>query len=218
MKTQNLFLKVLNNEMESCNGGTQTWQLNKKVSVKGKIEMCQNGIHLTLKPTQWKGTRVFIAETKKVYAFQQDEMKAVCRTAKLLLELSPSQLKTYEEGRAQLLKTYEEGRAQLLKTYEEGRAQLWKTYEEGRAQLLKTYEEGRAQLLKTYEEGEAPLWKTYEEGEAQLLKTYKEGKAPLLKTYEEGRAPLWKTYEEGCQKILHTFLSQLTAQGFHGSF
>jgi hypothetical protein len=171
-----LFLKVLDLNMDSCNGGSMKWTLGKKITVKRQIKICQKGIHLTLNPKSWKGNRIFIAETIKVYEFQEEGMKAVCRTATLLMELSPS-----------LLKTYEEGCAQFLKTYEEGCAQLWKTYEEGCAQLLKTYEEGCAQLWKTYEEGCVQLWKPYEEGCVQLLKTYKEGCQKILSDIMEGK-------------------------------
>ena len=115
-----LFLKVLDSNMNSCNGGSMKWTLTKNITVKGKIKICKNGIHLTLDPKSWSGKRIFIAQTNKVYDFQEDGIKAVCRTAKLLLELSPNQLKTYDEGRAPLWKTYNEGCAQLLKTYKEG--------------------------------------------------------------------------------------------------
>ena len=145
-------MKVLDSGMRSCNGGEQQWQIGKRVTAKGKIEMCRNGIHLTLRPSVWEGKRVFIAETSKVYDFQRGDMKAVCRSVKLLLELSDSQLKAYEEGEAPLWKAYEEGEAPLLKAHEEGKAQLWKAHEEGEAQLWKAHEEGKAQLWKAHEE------------------------------------------------------------------
>ena len=140
-----LFLKVLDSGMRSCNGGKQQWQIGKRVTAKGKIEMCRNGIHLTLRPSVWEGKRVFIAETSKVYDFQRGDMKAVCRSVKLLLELSDSQLKAYEEGEAPLLKAYEEGEAPLLKAYKEGKAQLWKAYKEACQKILSVILKGEKQ-------------------------------------------------------------------------
>jgi len=193
-----VFLKMLDKNMQSCNGGTYQWQLGKRVTVKGEIVMCTNGIHLTLHPQAWQGSRVFIAETNKVYDFQKDGFKAVCRSAKLLMELSPEQLEIYAEGEEPLSKAYEEGRAPLLKAYEEGEEPLLKAYEEGEEPLWKAYEEGRASLLKAYEEGRAPL-----------LKAYKEGEAPLLKAYKEGKVSLWKAYKEKCQKIIVKILKKV---------
>ena len=136
MTKKELFLKVLGGNMQSCNGGRQQWQIGKRVTVKGKMEMCNRGLHLTLQPSSWQGTRVFIAETSKVYDFQTEDMKAVCRSAKLLMELSPEQLEIYEEGDASLWKAYAEGRAPLLKAYKEGKASLWKAYKEGCQKII----------------------------------------------------------------------------------
>ena len=158
-KERILALKKLNQNMESCNGGSMRWQLGETVTVKGKIQMCSRGIHLTFEPSDWRGSRVFIAETFEVVDAQGN--KIVCRSAKLLLELSPSLLKAYEEGQASLLKAYLEGNASLWKAYEEGNAPLWKAYEEGKASLWKAYEEGNTPLWKAYLEGKAPLWKAY---------------------------------------------------------
>jgi hypothetical protein len=154
-----LALKILDQEMNSCNGGNLHYELNKLYTIKGQIKICQNGIHLTYRPDKWEGTRIFIAETRT--KIEEEDDKFVCRSAKLLKELTPEQLKKYKEGKAS-----------LLNTYEEGEASLWKTYEEGKAPLLKTYEEGKAPLWKTYKEGKAPLWKTYEEEIQKILKSF----------------------------------------------
>ena len=142
-----LFLKCLDENMQSCNGGKLQWKLNKKTRVKGKLVMCENGIHLTLQPKRWSGTRIFIAETNKITEFQEDGMKILCKEATLIQELTPLQLSAYEEGEAPLLKAYKEGKAPLLKAYAEGKAPLLKAYAEGKAPLLKAYEEGCQQIL-----------------------------------------------------------------------
>lgn len=115
-----LYFKVLNGNMESCNGGTQKWQINKRVTVKGKTEMCKHGIHLTLQPTAWQGSRVFIAETSTARDFQEDGMKIVCQSATLLMELPSLLLKAYEEGEAPFLKAYKEGCQKILQKILEG--------------------------------------------------------------------------------------------------
>lgn len=83
MAKKELFMKVLDENMQSCNGGKQQWQLGKRVTVKGEISMCSKGLHLTLQPTSWRGTRVFIAEASKVYDSRQDGMKAVLSLCKV---------------------------------------------------------------------------------------------------------------------------------------
>jgi hypothetical protein len=114
MKHEHLFLKLLNDNMQSCNGGNQKWTLNQKVTSKGPLEMCQNGIHVTLQPHSWKGSRVFIAKVQGIADFWSEGMKAVCRSATLLKELAPKLLKAYEEGEASLLKAYKEKCQKLI--------------------------------------------------------------------------------------------------------
>ena len=132
-----LALKILDQEMNSCNGGNLHYELNKLYTIKGQIKICQNGIHLTYRPNKWEGTRIFIAETRT--KIEEEDDKFVCRSAKLLKELTPEQLKKYKEGKASLWKTYEEGEAPLWKTYKEGKALLWKTYKEEIQKILKSF-------------------------------------------------------------------------------
>ena len=115
-----LALKVLDENMRSANGGEQQWRLGEKVTAKGKLVICENGIHLTYQPNEWRGTRVFVAKFWREADFNDIGMKLVCRSATLLCELSPKQLKAYKEGEAQLWKAYEEGEAPLRKAYKEG--------------------------------------------------------------------------------------------------
>ena len=110
-----LYLKTLDKDMMSCNGGKQEWKLNEWVNVKGKIKMCYNGIHLTLRPYKWCGERVFIAETEKVTDEVED--KVVCRKARLIYELSGRDLKACEEAIALAWKAYEEAKAPAWKAY-----------------------------------------------------------------------------------------------------
>ncbi len=168
VKARMYYLKLLDENMESCNGGKQVWKLNEWVKVKGEIVMCENGIHLTLNPSCWRGARIFVAETSKV--FDEDEDKAVCREARILYEFSKDDLKAYEEVEAPALKAYEEAKAPAWKAYEEVEAPAWKAYEEVEAQALKAYEEAKAQALKAYEEVEAQAWKAYEEALQSFLK------------------------------------------------
>jgi hypothetical protein len=145
--------------MQSCNGGTQEWELNKWYTAQGKIVMCSNGFHLTLNPKTWTGKRVFIAETPKVCEIQPD--KVVVRRVRLLRELTPQLLETYEKAKAQLLETYENAEVQLWETYKKAKAQLWETYKKAKAQLLETYEKAEAQLRETYKKAKAQLRETY---------------------------------------------------------
>lgn len=86
MKNRILMLKVLDENMKSCNGGSMQFEVGKRYTVKGDIRMCQHGFHLTFQPKNWRGSRVFIAETSKIYDFTTDGMKAVCQNIKLLFE------------------------------------------------------------------------------------------------------------------------------------
>ena len=111
-----LYLKILNKDMRSCNGGkAQKWQLNKWYEIKGKIVKCQKGLHITLNPKLWNGSRVFIAETPQT--FEEDFEKAVCAKLRLLKELSPEELEAYEKVEAQALEAYKQVEAQALEAY-----------------------------------------------------------------------------------------------------
>ena len=81
-----LSLKVLNDNMESCSGGKLKWEKGKKYTVRGKLKLCQKGLHLTTFPEEWQGSRVFIAEAS--LPIETDVKKSVHRAVKLLKELS----------------------------------------------------------------------------------------------------------------------------------
>ena len=115
MSPRILGLKVLDENMQSCNGGTMAWALDKWVSVKGTISICHNGLHMTYEPNKWNGTRVFIAETPKVFEVEGD--KVVCGRLRLLRELSPAAWKAYDEAKATAWKAYDEAKATAEKAY-----------------------------------------------------------------------------------------------------
>jgi hypothetical protein len=83
--TETYAIKVLNDNMQACNGGNKQYQPGKTHTAKGEIRICSNGLHLTYRPRLWKGTRWFIAKTPKVYTAKKDKM--VCRKITLLCEL-----------------------------------------------------------------------------------------------------------------------------------
>ena len=98
-----LALKLLDAQMRSCNGGKkQSWKLGKTYRAKGNIIICSNGYHLTFKPEQWEGSRVFIAEGSDIGEIQDD--KLVCRSVKLLKEIK---IADYEAKRQPLYADYE---------------------------------------------------------------------------------------------------------------
>jgi hypothetical protein len=92
-----LALKTLNDNMQSCNGGDFTWELNKTYKHRGKVEMCESGFHLTIEPENWEGTRVFIARASQVEKI--DKSKFVCRRVILLKELSKAEIREFREAR-----------------------------------------------------------------------------------------------------------------------
>jgi len=172
MSPRILGLKVLDENMQSCNGGEMQWRLRKWVSVRGTISMCSKGLHLTYVPNKWKGSRVFIAETPKVFEAEDD--KVVCRRLRLLRELSPAALKAYNEAEA----TAE-------KAYNKATATAWKAYNEATATALKAYAEAEATALRAYDGAEATALKAYNEATATAKKAYNEAKAPAEKAYNE---------------------------------
>lgn len=112
-----LALKCLNEKMRSCNNGKQAWTLGKKYIVKGKLVICVNGFHLTFNPEEWKGNRIFIAEASEIGTMQKD--KFVCRSVKLVKELSKAELNSYDEAIAPAEKAYDEAIAPARKAYYE---------------------------------------------------------------------------------------------------
>jgi len=111
-----LGLKLLDENMRSCNSGKkQSWKLGKKYRVKGKLVICENGYHLTFHPEKWTGTRVFLAEASEMGEMQED--KFVCRSVKLLKELSKEELSDYEAKCAPLYADYEAKCAPLYADY-----------------------------------------------------------------------------------------------------
>jgi hypothetical protein len=83
--------------MESCNGGNLDWELGKWYSVKGEIEICVKGLHLTRTPERWINDpldRVFIAEAKNIAEWKKD--KCVCPKARIILEVPRTILAKYK--------------------------------------------------------------------------------------------------------------------------
>jgi hypothetical protein len=134
-----LGLKVLDENMQSCNGGTMAWALDKWVSVKGTISICSRGLHMTYDLSGWKGNRVFIGETAKI--FEKEGDKVVCGRMRLLRELTPAEVKRYEEAIAPEVKRYEEAIAPEVKRYEEAAAAEYKRHEEATAAEDKRHNE-----------------------------------------------------------------------------
>jgi len=141
-----LYLKVLDSEMRSCNGGNQQWQLGKWLRHKGPVAICKSGLHLTLKPKNWVGKRVFIAETPKVH--HEQDYKAVARTVRLLRELSPPLLAEYEKARDHLWAEYDKARAPLWAEYEKARDHLWAEYDKARDHLWAEYKQACQNVLR----------------------------------------------------------------------
>jgi hypothetical protein len=81
---------------KSCHGGNLEWSLPKKDGkkwipgdwheVKGNIDMCKSGIHLTDKPHKWYTWKceLFEAEADGVLDGGGDDAKCVCRKARLI--------------------------------------------------------------------------------------------------------------------------------------
>lgn len=80
--------KILNQNMQSCNGGKFVWKLHKWQKVRGRLKICERGLHLTVAPEQWHHSqtdRIFVAEAKEIAEWQLD--KCVCRSVRLLAEV-----------------------------------------------------------------------------------------------------------------------------------
>ena len=169
-KQKTLALKVLNEEMYSCNSGKQAWKLGKTYRVKGKLVICSNGYHLTYFPEEWNGTRVFLAEATGIGESQRD--KFVCRTVRLIKELSKTELSAYQEAKATAGKAYQEAKATAEKAYQEAKAPAWKAYQEATAPAWKAYQEAKAPAWKAYQEAKAPAEKAYQEAMQTILKRF----------------------------------------------
>src|SRR5208337_5010138 len=86
--------------MQSCNGGTQIWELNRWYEATGELKLCKSGYHLTYYPELWKGTRVFLAEATEIGQIDTD--KFVCRKIQLLKELSAVETAVFVKSRTEL--------------------------------------------------------------------------------------------------------------------
>jgi hypothetical protein len=165
-----LALKVLDSNMRSCNGGDQFWKLNKTYRCKGKLKLCSNGYHLTFLPKEWEGTRVFLAEIGGVGEVKRD--KLVCRSVKLLKEMSKSELAVYDESIVTARKVYDESIATARKVYDESIAPARKVYYESIATARKVYYESTATAEKVYYESTATAEKVYYESIQKILQTF----------------------------------------------
>jgi hypothetical protein len=155
-------LKCLGVNMESCNGGKQQYILNKCYSVKGGIKLCENGFHLTYQPESWKGSRVFVAQTPKVFEKQDDKM--VCQKVRLLRELTPEMLAEYRKVEQQALAEYRKVEQPALAEYRKVKQQALAEYRKVEQQALAEYEKVEQQALAEYE-------KTLSNYLASLVKT-----------------------------------------------
>jgi hypothetical protein len=176
-----LALKVLDENMRSCNNGKQSWKLDKTYRVKGKLAICSNGYHLTFYPEEWQGTRVFLAKASEIGEQQRD--KFVCRSVKLIKELSKEELADYEAKRQPLYADYEAKRQTLYADYEAKLQTLYADYEAKRQTLYADYE---AKLQPLYADYEAKLQTLYADYEAKLQPLYADYEAklqPLLQTF-----------------------------------
>ena len=146
-----LLLKVLDKNMQSCHGGELQWEIGKTQTVRGQIVICENGLHLTVNPALWmrhvRGSRVFIAETTKIYERDGAE-KVVCRTVKLLKELTRKEYAYYEAKIDALYADYRAKRAPLYADYEAKRDALDADYEAKRAPLDADYERKISAILR----------------------------------------------------------------------
>jgi hypothetical protein len=85
-----ILFKVLRN-MKSCNGGCHAWELGKKYTVDGELDLCSWGFHLTADPRGWlnSGCRVFFCEAYGIHAWDDENKKCVCRSVRLLKKQDP---------------------------------------------------------------------------------------------------------------------------------
>jgi len=157
-------LKCLDAEMCSCNGGLMKWKLNKWFTVKGKIELCDNGLHLTFQPEKWNGTRIFICETPKIYEISED--KSVCRKMRLLKELSKEELEAYEKVEQQ-----------ALEAYKKVEQPAWEAYKKA-----------KQPALEAYKKVEQPAWEAYKKVEQPALEAYQNELQSILKSFLEMEA------------------------------
>jgi len=178
--------------MHSCNGGVQAWQLNKKVTVKGKLSICSWGLHVTYNPQKWLGERFFIAECEGIKEVQDD--KILVRSVTLVLELTPI-----------LMETCQKAIAPAWETCQKAIAPAWETCQKAIAPAWETYQKAEAPALETYQKAEAPAWETYQKAIAPAWETCQKAIAPALETYQKAEAPAWET----CQKAIAPALEKI---------
>ena len=92
-----LGLKLLDENMQSCNGGSFQWELDKQYEIEGEIEIYKSGFHFTFQLDEWKGSRLFICETPEVINKQID--KIVCRKIRLIKELILEERESYKKDK-----------------------------------------------------------------------------------------------------------------------
>lgn len=97
MKRKSIIAFKVLDGLRSCNGGDLQWTMGKWHHVKGPLEMCSNGLHLTLEPRCWKGNTVYFAEGRGIGGWSGD--KVVCRSARLLAQVTPQVLDEYQAKR-----------------------------------------------------------------------------------------------------------------------
>ena len=163
--TKLLGLKVLDENMRSCNGD-----------------------HLTFKPQEWftQNNRVFLAEAEASEVGEQQRDKFVCRSVKLLKELTSIELARYAEAIAPVENAYYES----VETAE-------KAYAEAVATARKDFDEATETAENAFDEAIAPAEKAY----AEATETARKARGESIATAR-------KAYEEAIQKILEGFLPQ----------
>ena len=136
-----LGLKLLDENMQSCNGGSFQWELDKWYEIEGEINICESGFHFTLLPGIWEGVRLFICETPKVLDEQIDE--SVCRKIRLVKELSLEERESYEKTILSASEIYNKtivsfaDKNFVRKVYEESESSAWKIFEKSLQKTLK---------------------------------------------------------------------------------
>ena len=148
MQKKKLYIKCLDEQMRSCNGGSQQWKVGRWYDIEGSLAMCKRGFHVTLAPAEWAGTRRFIAEVRNVS--QEDEKKAVCAAVRLLKEISPRVIKAYEKAKAPAWEAYEKAKASALEAYKKAKASAWEAYEKATASAWEAYEKATASASEAY--------------------------------------------------------------------
>ena len=118
-----LGLKVLDDQMRSCNGGIHSWSLGVKYEHEGRLVLGRCGFHLTYRPDMFRGTRVFLAEASEVKSgsILGTLNSFVCRSVTLLRELSAAELRAYNNAISSANKNYNETVQRILQDLKEVR-------------------------------------------------------------------------------------------------